>query len=62
MNEMNAIPSIARMDLNLFRVFEVVFRERSLTRSAAVLHVSQSAVSHSLARLREQFSDPLFVQ
>tara|TARA_R110002124_G_scaffold90139_2_gene230079 strand:+ start:1207 stop:2154 length:948 start_codon:yes stop_codon:yes gene_type:complete len=62
MNEMNAIPSIARMDLNLFRVFEVVFRERSLTRSAAVLHVSQSAVSHSLARLREQFSDPLFVR
>lgn len=62
MNEMNALPSIARMDLNLFRVFEVIFRERNLTRSAAVLHVSQSAVSHSLARLREHFSDPLFVR
>lgn len=62
MNETNALPSIARMDLNLFRVFEVVFRERNLTRSAAVLHVSQSAVSHSLARLREHFSDPLFVR
>lgn len=62
MNEMNGIPSLARMDLNLFRVFEVIFRERSLTRSAAVLHVSQSAVSHSLARLREHFADPLFVR
>ncbi|WP_339845735.1 LysR family transcriptional regulator [uncultured Halopseudomonas sp.] len=62
MNEMNGVPSLARMDLNLFRVFEVIFRERSLTRSAAVLHVSQSAVSHSLARLREQFADPLFVR
>lgn len=62
MNEMNALPSIARMDLNLFRVFEVIFRERNLTRSAAVLHVSQSAVSHSLARLREHFSDPLFLR
>lgn len=62
MNETNGLPSLARMDLNLFRVFEVIFRERSLTRSAAVLHVSQSAVSHSLARLREHFADPLFVR
>lgn len=53
---------MARIDLNLFRVFEVVFRERNLTRAAAVLHVSQSAVSHSLARLRTHFSDPLFVR
>lgn len=62
MNRTNAYPSMARMDLNLFRVFEVVFRERNLTRAAAVLHVSQSAVSHSLARLRIHFSDPLFVR
>lgn len=62
MSEMNGSASLGRMDLNLFRVFEVVFRERNLTRSAAVLHVSQSAVSHSLARLREHFADPLFVR
>ena len=59
MSEKNDSPSLARIDLNLFRVFEVVYRERNLTRAAAVLHVSQSAVSHSLARLREHFSDPL---
>ncbi|MEH6491561.1 LysR family transcriptional regulator [Halopseudomonas sp.] len=62
MNEMNGLPSASRMDLNLFRVFEVVFKERNLTRAAAILHVSQSAVSHSLARLREHFADPLFVR
>lgn len=62
MSEKNDCPSLARIDLNLFRVFEVVYRERNLTRAAAVLHVSQSAVSHSLARLREHFSDPLFVR
>ncbi len=62
MDKTNAYPSMARIDLNLFRVFEVVFRERNLTRAAAVLHVSQSAVSHSLARLRTHFSDPLFVR
>lgn len=62
MNEKNTTPSLARIDLNLFRTFEVIYRERSLTRAAAVLHVSQSAVSHALSRLREHFSDPLFVR
>lgn len=62
MSKTNTSPSLARMDLNLFRVFEAVFRERNLTRAAAVLHVSQSAVSHSLARLRTHFADPLFVR
>ena len=60
MNKNHEIPALARMDLNLFRVFEVIYRERSLTRAAAVLHVSQSAVSHALSRLRSHFDDPLF--
>ncbi|MCE9673402.1 LysR family transcriptional regulator [Myxococcus stipitatus] len=49
-------------DLNLFRVFDVVYRERNLTRAAEVLFLSQSAVSHALARLREQLGSPLFVR
>ncbi|WP_426736287.1 LysR family transcriptional regulator [Myxococcus faecalis] len=49
-------------DLNLFRVFDVVYRERNLTRAAEVLFLSQSAVSHALARLREQLGAPLFVR
>lgn len=50
------------LDLNLFRVFDVVLRERNLTRAAEVLFLSQSAVSHALARLREQLGEPLFVR
>lgn len=50
------------LDLNLFRVFDVVLREGNLTRAAEHLFVSQSAVSHALARLRDQFGDPLFVR
>jgi DNA-binding transcriptional LysR family regulator len=53
---------LQRLDLNLFRVFEVVERERSLSRAAELLNLSQSAVSHALARLREQLGDPLFVR
>lgn len=50
------------IDLNLFRVFDAVLREGNLTRAAARLFVSQSAVSHALARLRAQLGDPLFVR
>ena len=62
MNDAHEWPALKRLDLNLFRVFEVVYRERNLTRAAALLHLSQSAVSHALARLREQLGDPLFVR
>lgn len=48
------------LDLNLFRVFDVVYQERNLTRAARRLGLSQSAVSHALQRLREQLGDPLF--
>jgi DNA-binding transcriptional LysR family regulator len=49
-----------RMDLNLLRVFEAVFRERHLTRAARALTVTPSAVSHALRRLREHLDEPLF--
>ncbi|RKG97874.1 LysR family transcriptional regulator [Corallococcus sp. CA053C] len=50
------------LDLNLFRVFDVVLRERNLARAAEVLFLSPSAVSHALSRLREQLGEPLFVR
>lgn len=53
---------LTRLDLNLFRVFDVVYRERNLTRAAERLSLSQSAVSHALARMREQLGDPLFLR
>jgi DNA-binding transcriptional LysR family regulator len=54
--------TLSRLDLNLLLTFDVVHRERNLTRAAGRLFVSQSAVSHALARLREQLGDPLFVR
>jgi DNA-binding transcriptional LysR family regulator len=50
------------MDLNLFKVFDAVYRAGSLTEAATELHITQPAVSNALVRLREHFDDPLFVR
>lgn len=44
------------------QVFDILMRERSLTRSAEILDVTQPALSKTLARLRSYFDDPLFVR
>lgn len=49
-------------DLNLLLVFEALYREGSVTRAAAQVGLSQSAMSSALGRLRTQFGDPLFVK
>jgi DNA-binding transcriptional LysR family regulator len=51
-----------KTDLNLLRVFDILMEVRSVGRAASRLGLTQSAVSHALARLREQFEDPLFVR
>jgi len=51
-----------RLDLNLLLALDVLLAERSVTRTAAKLCVTQSAMSGSLARLRDYFEDPLIVQ
>jgi len=48
-------------DLNLLLVFEAMFRHGSVTRAAAQIGLTQSAMSSALGRLRKQFGDPLFV-
>ena len=53
---------LARIDLNLLVTFEVLMSEGSVTRAAARLARTPSAISHSLARLREQVGDPLLVK
>ena len=53
---------LRRIDLNLLVVFEVLMTERSVTRAAEHLGRTQSAVSHSLSRLREQLGDPLLIR
>ena len=40
------------LDLNLLPLFEVIYRERNLTRASETLHLTQPAVSNALARLR----------
>ena len=53
---------LSRIDLNLLVLFEVVFQERHVGRSAERLHLSPSAVSHGLGRLRALLGDPLFLR
>jgi DNA-binding transcriptional LysR family regulator len=49
------------IDLNLFRVFQVIYRLRSISNSAKELHVSQPTISKALNKLRQLFDDQLFV-
>jgi DNA-binding transcriptional LysR family regulator len=53
---------LSRIDLNLFVLFEAVLEERHVARAARRLHVSPSAVSHGLGRLRRLMNDPLFLR
>jgi LysR family nod box-dependent transcriptional activator len=48
-------------DLNLLVAFEILLEERSVTRAAQRLNVTQSAMSAALKRLRESFQDELLV-
>lgn len=58
MNEID----LHHVDLNLLVVFEVLMETRSVTATAEKIGRTQSAVSHSLARLRDQLGDPLLVR
>lgn len=49
------------LDLNLLVALDALFTERSVSRAGERLHLSQSATSGALARLREAFRDPLLV-
>jgi DNA-binding transcriptional LysR family regulator len=57
--EFNALPDI---DLRLLVIFDEIRKQRSLTLAAEHLGVTQSAISKSLQRLRNQLGDPLFVR
>ena len=50
------------LDLNLLVALDALFVEKSVSRAGERLHLSQSATSGALARLREAFHDPLLVQ
>ena len=48
--------------MNLLVALDALFAEKSVSRAGERLHLSQSATSGALARLREAFHDPLLVQ
>lgn len=54
--------NVQDLDLNLLTVFDRVLRERSITRAAETLGLSQPAVSNALARLRAITGDRLLVR
>ncbi len=53
---------IGELDLNLLRIFDAVYRERSVSRAAESLALSQPAVSQGLGRLRIAMKDALFTR
>ena len=53
---------LANLDLNLLVALDALLQERSVTRAAAVMGVSQPALSSSLAKLRRHFGDDLLTR
>ena len=53
---------LGRFDLNLYRIFALIYQERNLTRVAERLCINPSAVSHALARMRDLLGDSLFIR
>ena len=54
--------NLRTFDLNLLVTFDVLLRELNVTRAAEQMFITQSAMSHSLHRLRQQLDDPLLVK
>lgn len=55
-------PLLSRLDLNLLVSLDALLTERSVTRAAERLHLSQPALSASLSRLRAHFDDPILAR
>ncbi|MDD1966511.1 LysR family transcriptional regulator [Pseudomonas sp. NPDC090203] len=51
-----------RLDWNLLRTFRVIGQERSISRAAARLHLTQPAISQALKRLEEQLGCQLIAR
>lgn len=59
---MSDLASLSRLDLNLLVSLDALLTERSVTRAAERLHLSQPALSAALARLRTHFNDPILAR
>ena len=56
------LQKLSRLDLNLLVSLQALLEEKSVTRAAARLFISQPAMSRVLQRLRYQLDDPLFTR
>lgn len=54
--------NLSNLDLNLLLVLHTLLEDPSVARAAKKLNVTSSAVSNSLAKLRDVLDDPLFVR
>ena len=59
---MSSIHVLSSLDLNLLVAFATLHEHQSVTGAANELGVTQSAMSHTLRRLRDMLDDPLFVR
>lgn len=50
------------LDLHALESFDMLMRERSVSRAAERMGISQSSMSEALARLRERLGDPVLVR
>jgi DNA-binding transcriptional LysR family regulator len=55
-------PDLNPLDARLLSVFDEIYKNRSVSRTAEALGLGQPAVSIALGKLRQQFADPLFVR
>lgn len=54
--------SFQQLDLNLLKVFVVLFEELNTRKAAERLYTTQPSISRALAKLRDHFDDPLFIR
>lgn len=56
------LQKLSRLDLNLLVALQALLEEKSVTRAAQRLFITQPAMSRVLQRLRQQLDDPLFTR
>lgn len=57
-----AMLDLRQLDLNLLLAFDAIYHQRSITRAAEVMSLTQPAMSNALRRLRQLCDDPLFIK
>jgi DNA-binding transcriptional LysR family regulator len=50
------------IDINLYPLFMTIYEQKSISKAAKILCITQSAASHALQRLRQHLQDDLFVR